>query len=202
MNKLAYNSLSVADALARDWRGWHLSRKMDGVFAVETPPVFNTPILGERMRDGTFYPFEITAPGDCPTRQALLTSCFQDSWKRIPEGNGEEFIRAMVELARADHTPDVCVAKPMDAAWGESLVKIKLVETYDVEVSDADGELNSVAIRYQNRNAGRISVRGPARDSLRTGQIIEIAGTLLASGKFREARFIRARLDKTPVLIS
>jgi hypothetical protein len=123
------------------------------------------------------------------------------NWWRVagcgsPGVSPHQFIEAMIVAARADNTPDVCVAKPIDAPWGTGLHKIKLVDTYDVTVTDAIGGALSVAIAYQCQPAGRVTVRGPARDNLRAGDIIEIGGTLLASGKFREPRFYRTREDK------
>ena len=76
--------------------------------------------------------------------------------------------------------------------------EVKTVETYDVTVTDTgDGRL-SIGMEYQGCNAGRCPVGNlRALESLRVGDVVEIIGTLLPSGKFREPRFLRARPDKS-----
>lgn len=186
-----YSMMTVADALTRDWRGWSLSRKMDGCFEWRG----NT--CGERMPGGTFHPFDIAAAGDWCDRSAALLSALQSGWQPVQQGQGEAFIREMIEAARRDGTPDVVVAKPLGAPFGVSLTKIKLVETFDMTVTDTgDGRL-SIGLSYQGSAAGRCPVRDLAiLDSLRVGEVVEVAGTLTVQGKIREPRFLRARPDK------
>ena len=186
--------MPIKAALGQSWRGWHLSRKLDGVFR------WQGDVCGELLPDGSFWPFDVRCPGQWADRLPVLKrQILANAWQSIPCGHGVEFIEAMIALARRDNTPDVCVAKPLDAPFGVGLVKIKLVDTYDVIVTDASGAQLSVAIAYQGQPAGRVMVRGPARDCLQMGDIIEIGGTLLPSGKFREARFVRVRADKAPL---
>jgi len=52
-----YFSTDLKDALRHDWRGWHLSQKMDGVFSVRT--FGNSTLTGETMPDKSFYAFDI-----------------------------------------------------------------------------------------------------------------------------------------------
>lgn len=245
-----YGFLTVAEALARDWRGWHLSRKADGVCVRRE---WNgAAVWGDAMPDGSLQVWEIDTHRNqdvrarpWPERDAALSELFSGishrgtehteaaagrgdllnasrdtglcalggsvanpplnsipNWHRCeavmpPQADYQDFIRRMVALAQADNTPDGCVAKPLDAPFGTGLIKIKLIETYDVTVTDTSGGQLSVAIGYEGNPAGRVTVRNLAvRDRLRVGDIIEIGGTRLPSGKFREPRFLRTRPDK------
>lgn len=202
-----YGCMSVADALRADWQGWHLSRKMDGVFAVRE--FSGCVVTGEQMKGGTFYPFDIATafgadvrPLPWTERSAALNELLamvpeRLNWHRIATGHGSEFIEAMIHAARNDGSPDVCVVKPLAAPFGVGSTKIKLVETFDCTVSDTgDGRL-SIGLSYQGQAAGRCPVRDLAiLDSLHVGDCVEVAGTLTAQGRIREPRFIRARPDK------
>lgn len=192
MKRPSYDSLTAAEALKRDWSGWHLSRKMDGCFE------WQGDVCGERMPDGSFWPFDIATTGDWRERSVAMAAAFQDGWQRIQEGQGSAFIADMVQCARRDGTLDVAVAKRLDAGFGETLVKIKLSDTFDCRVTDTgDGKL-SIGIELDGKPAGRCPVRNlAALESLRIGDVVEVAGTMLPSGKIREPRFIRTRPDKS-----
>lgn len=202
-----YGRMTVADALAANWSGWHLSQKMDGVWAVRQ--FAGCVVTGEAMRDGKFYPFDILqAFGEDISRRpwtdraAALSELFSKlpeklNWHRIATGYGTEFIEAMIQSARRDNSPDVCVGKPVDGPFGW-FVKIKILDSYDVTVTDTSRGKLSVAISFEGQDAGRVSVFNLGiLENLNVGDVIEIAaGARLPSGKFREPRFIRLRPDK------
>lgn len=209
LSRPSYGIMPVSAALAAPWSGWHLSRKADGVCVRRE---WNgCAVWGDAMRDGRLMVWEIErAFGEDVTalpwaggRDAALAELFAHlnpklNWQRCATGSGTEFIEAMIDAALADNTPDVVVAKPMDAPFGTELVKVKLAETFDVTVADATGGSLSVAIEFEGQPAGRCPVASlAALESLRAGDVIEIvAACRLPSGKFREPRFLRARPDK------
>jgi hypothetical protein len=248
-----YACLTAAEALARDWAGFHLSQKADGVCVRRE---WNgAAVWGDSMPDGRLMVWDIdTFRGqdirawDWPARDAALSEVFQNiehrtsniehpnarpNWARVLDGRADlpgrlfkspnlaaqqrrptfqesenpignrqsaigNFLARMIAFAEAHNTPDVAVAKPIAAPFGVGLVKIKLYPTHDVIVSDTSGDGMSVAIRHASGDpAGRVPVRNlQMRESLRPGDWIEISGTLLPSGKFREPRFMRTRPDK------
>ena len=200
MTRPLYNETSLADALAFDWRGWHLSEKYDGVWRVNR--FANCVVTGEAMRDGRFFAFDIpVAFGQdvrrlsWTEREQALTELFSQlnpklNWHRCATGSGAEFIEAV--LANGG---EGIVAKPFDAKFGEDWFKVKRVQTFDVTVT---AKLRgAIAIAYEGQDAGKCPLSGAKWNAAQIGDVIEIeAYRRNASGKFREPRFIRFREDK------
>ena len=199
MNRPPYHSLPVADALRADWRGWHLSQKMDGIFAVHE--LNGCTVMGEQMKDGSFHPFDIVTAFNQDVRRcswnersAALNQIMDVApvhWHRIPTGHGAEFIEAV--LAKGG---EGIVAKAFDSPLGAIWTKCKRLETYDCTIAELNPYKASVRVELEGQNCGWVPVHLHF-DALRPGMVIEVrAACRHASGKLREARFIRIRTDK------
>ena len=196
MNRPLYKETSLADALAFNWRGWHLSEKMDGVWTVRD--FDGSLVTGETMRDGSFYGFDIVMADNQDVRHcawldrrtALIDCAARYGFRLVKQGSGAEFIEAI--LANGG---EGVVAKPFDAPFGRDWFKVKRVETFDVTVT---AKLRgAIAISYQGQDAGKCPLAGRNLEFVRVGDVVEIAAyKRYASGKFREPRFVRFREDK------
>jgi ATP-dependent DNA ligase len=187
--------ISLTDALKLSGTGFIAQEKMDGVFSIRE---WNgCTLAGERMRDGTFYAFDVaTIQGDdcrrSPYRDRFaalqdIATRF-DSSMRLPAcGTGGEFLEAV--LARGG---EGVVFKNLEGFWGVGQWKAKRVETFDVIVTDIGRK--SVSIAYEGQDAGRCPIYN---QPVRVGDIIEIrAMKRTVNGKFREPQFVRSRPDK------
>jgi hypothetical protein len=196
-----YSVASLKAALACHWRGWHLSEKMDGVFAVRE--FAGSIVTGESMRDGRFFPFDIPiAFGQdvrrlpWTEREAALSEVFSRlnpklNWHRCATGAGGEFIEAVLV-----NGGEGVVGKPMAAPFGVSWLKVKRSETYDCTVTERNIARGSIRLALNGEDCGWVTARA-AFDQIRAGDVVEIiAYGRHASGKFREARFQRIRKDK------
>ena len=191
-----YFSTDLAAALRHDWRGWHFSQKMDGVFSVRT--FGDSTLTGETMPDKSFHAFDIvTAYGEDvrrrqwrERREAMLQIAREAGVATVAEGHGSEFIEAII--ARGF---EGVVAKSFDAYFGVGLFKIKKTVTYDVTVT---AKLQgAVAIAYEGQDSGKCALSGWKFDAVRVGDVVEISCfARLASGKFRSPVFLRFRHDK------
>jgi hypothetical protein len=191
-----YYVAQLADAMKGDWRGYHLSQKMDGIWQVRQ---FNgSTITGERMRDGSFYAFDVVqVQGDdvrrCQwrdRREALieLAQHFPAGWQIAPEGHGAEFIEAV--LANGG---EGVVAKNFESYFGVGWHKIKRQETFDCTVAEIHPQKKTVRLELDGEDVGWLTMPAPAR----IGEVVEvIAYGRHASGKLREARLLRRRADK------
>lgn len=200
IHRFPYSSMTVADALAFNWRGcWHLSEKKDGVWTVRQ---FNgSTVTGETMKGGEFYGFDIvTADGQDVRRcawldrsQALIDCAARHGFPLVKQGHGAEFIEAILRDGG-----EGCVAKRFDAPFGLDWFKCKRVETFDVLVT---GKVQSaIEIAFENQPAGKCALFGSNWESVQIGDVVEIAAYRRnASGKFREPRFLRIRRDKMEV---
>jgi ATP-dependent DNA ligase len=194
--------MELKDALAQSWRGWQLSEKMDGRFAVRQ--FAGCTVTGEAMRDGRFYAWDIaTAFGEdirrrqWPERDEAITELFNRlppklNWHRPATGHGAEFIEAVLHAGG-----EGVVAKPNWGYFGIHFTKIKRVETFDVKIVTKHPTKYSVAIEYDGQPAGNVAVLFGRYDEVAPGDVIEIAAYgRTAKGCFREPRFIRTRKDK------
>lgn len=188
-------TLSESRSYGRDYIA---QEKKDGVFALREWR--GSTLAGEQMRDGSFWAFDVVqVQGDDCRRFAFedrlnalreLSSHFDGGIRLVPQGFGQEFLEAVLASGG-----EGVVFKHRQGYWGVGQFKAKRVETYDVTVTDIFNQ--SVAIAYENQNAGKVGVMGGQIDSLRVGDVIEIAAMCrTTSGKFREPRFIRCRHDK------
>lgn len=191
-----YFSTDLAAALRHDWRGWHLSQKMDGVFSVRT--FGDSTLTGETMPDKSFHAFDIvTAYGEDvrrrqwrERREAMLQIAREAGVATVAEGHGSEFLEALLRDGA-----EGAVAKSFDGYFACGWHKIKRVETFDVTVTDK--LRGAIAISYEGQDSGKCALSGWKLDAVRVGDVVEIAAMRRnVSGKFREPRFIRVRYDK------
>jgi ATP-dependent DNA ligase len=200
----SYTVTSLKAALAWHWRGWHLSEKMDGVFAVRE--FAGCTVTGEAMRDGRFFAFDIPRAFGADIRRwpwtergAALDELFSGlnpklNWHRCATGTGPEFIEAI--LARRG---EGVVAKPWTAPFGAAWCKVKRVETFDCTVTELNFARGSIRLALAGEDCGWCPARG-AFDSIHVGDVVEVAAYgRHVSGKFREARFVKIRMDKMEV---
>jgi ATP-dependent DNA ligase len=197
-----YTVTSLKAAQAWHWCGWHLSEKMDGVFALRE--FAGCVVTGEAMRDGRFFAFDIlVAFGQDVRRQpwtqrsAALDELFSRlnpklNWHRCATGVGAEFVEAVLASGG-----EGVVCKPWAAPFGVAWRKIKRQETFDCVVVERDIARGSIRLELDRQDCGWCPARA-AFDLIRVGDVVEVAAYgRHASGKFREARFKRIRLDKT-----
>lgn len=191
-----YSTTDLAAALRFDWRGWHLSEKMDGVFSVRA--FGNSIVTGEAMKSGEFYGFDIVTADNqdvrhcawLDRREALIDCAARYGIPLVKQGYGAEFIEAVLR----DGGEGV-VAKPFDAPFGADWIKCKRVETFDVVVT---GKVQSaIEISFEGQHAGKCALFGSNWESVSIGDVVEVSAYWRnVSGKFREARFVRVRADK------
>lgn len=200
----SYNALVVSAALKSNWCGWHLSEKMDGVWAVRE--LADCSVVGEAMRDGRFFAFDIPRafgedirPRPWIERSAALDELFARlnpklNWHRCATGNGSEFIEAI--LARGG---EGVVCKPWQAPFGVAWCRVKHTETFDAVVVELNHTRGSIRLALAGEDCGWVPCHA-AFDRIRLGDVVEIeAYGRHASGKLREARFKRIRHDKMKV---
>ena len=92
-----YEVASVADALRSDWRGHHLSQKIDGIWTVRS---FDKSIVTGETRAGEFFGFDIVVydsqdmrPCAWHDRGEALTDCStRHGFSLAQQGHGAEFI--------------------------------------------------------------------------------------------------------------
>jgi len=191
-----YRSTALAAALHWHWQGWHLSRKMDGVW--QQREISGSLLVGEAMRDGEFFAFDcpVAYGEDIRRRQwrergeAMRQIAREAGVNTAPAGHGAEFIEAVLRDGG-----EGCVAKPLEGFFGVGWHKIKRVETFDATVTDK--LRGAIAISYEGQDAGKCALSGRKFDAVSVGDVVEIAAMQRnVSGKFREPRFIRVRYDK------
>ncbi len=190
-----YRTCDLKSALAFDWRGWHLSRKMDGCW--QQQEIADSIIIGEAMHGGHFFAF------DCPVaygedvrrrawterREAMRQIAREAGVNTAPEGHGAEFIEAVLR----DGGEGV-VAKPFAAHFGFDWVKIKRSETHDCIVTEIHPVKRSIRLLENGIDRGWCSVAGR---QINIGDVVEIiCYGVTANGKCREPRFSRPRPDK------
>ena len=203
-----YSVLPLKAALGFNFRGWHLSEKMDGVYAVRQ---FNGCIVtGESMRDGRFFAWDIPiAFGEdiqgraWREREQALTQLFARlnpklNWFRCATGSGFEFCEAV--LANGG---EGVVCKKWDSPFGVDWVKCKRQETHDCIVTEKHPSKLSIHVSENGIDRGWCPVlggdyfKGYAVDKINIGDIVEIeCYGITVKDKFREPRYLRMREDK------
>jgi len=190
--------ITLAEGLEFSGKGYIADEKKDGRF--ELLNWQGSIIAGERMSDGFFWAFDVAncQGDDCrrspltDRREALasLASSFDSRMAIVPSGFGGEFIEAVLR----DGGEGVVFKHP-EGYWGVGQFKAKRIETFDVRVTEK--LRGSVAISFQNQDAGKCPIFGKAFESVKAGDMIEISAfCMTASGKFREPRFVKLRPDK------
>jgi ATP-dependent DNA ligase len=190
------------------WRGgggWRYEQKMDGVWGFESfyigRDIFTA--VGERMKGGEFYAFDIVqfAGEDCsqePLSQRinLLDMACESSctlFNRPAVGNGAEFLEAVLA-----HGGEGVVAKQLDAPFGAEWFKCKRIVTFDLLVTEKamDGRSSIRVGELNGEDRGWCPCKATF-DQVKVGDIVEIAAySLTAKGKLREPRFVKIRYDK------
>jgi hypothetical protein len=197
-----FRTVPLADGLR--WRGgggWRYEEKMDGVWTVRT--IGSAVIVGEAMRDGRFFAFDVVHHAGQDLRQLPLSARLlaldelghgegAGRWLRPRSGQGGEFLEAV--LARGG---EGVVAKLLDSQFGAAWHKCKRVETFDLVVTEKATDRHAIRLATLDgeprgwcpcfRDYNRVNV----------GDIVEIATYgLTTRGMLREPRFLRPRPDK------
>ena len=99
-----YDSASITAALRWHWQGFHFSEKKDGIW--QQRDFGGSIIVGEAMKDGSYYAFDVAAAfGEdvryrawTERREALreIARSFQAGMSIVPKGHGAEFIEAVL----------------------------------------------------------------------------------------------------------
>jgi len=178
------------------WVGGHRFRfeeKLDGCWhEIETN---GNRIVGERLRDGRFFAFDIVTLAGVDVRhwplRERLTALDTFKLLRPRHGNGGEFLAAVLAAGG-----EGIVAKDLEAPFGIEWTKCKRIETFDCVVIEKDGWRGSIRLMLEGEDCGWC----PARrlfDQIEIGDVVEVAALRRhSSGKFREPRLLRLRPDK------
>jgi hypothetical protein len=201
-----YSVMDLKDALAWHWRGWHLSQKYDGRFAVRE--LADSIVTGEAMRSGKFFAWDIPVffgediqRQPWREREQALTELFSRlhpmlNWHRCASGTGAEFIEAV--LARGG---EGVVAKPWDSPFGRNWIKVKKSETFDCLITEKHPTKMSVHLSVNGEDAGWCAAFSTF-EQIQIGDVVEVeAFCRNPSGKFREPRILRIRTDKMEAMI-
>lgn len=173
--------------------GFRFEEKLDGCWHV-IEAEGNT-IVGEQMRDGRFFAFDIVRLAGVDVRQWSLRERLKvlDGFNllRPAHGNGGEFLASV--LARGG---EGVVIKNLEAPFGVGWIKCKRTETFDCVVMEKDSWRGSIHLMLDGEDCGWC----PARrlfNEVAVGDVVEVAALRRnASGKLREPRLLRLRTDK------
>jgi ATP-dependent DNA ligase len=199
----SYESASIADARRWHWQAFHLSEKKDGIW--QQREFCGSIILGEAMKNGNYYAFDVAIAFEQDVRQMAWTerrealleiACgFPAGMSIVPEGHGAEFIEAVLR----DRGEGI-IAKPWAAPFGVNWIKVKRTETFDALVTELNHARGSIRLAGPGgEDYGWCPCRAQF-DRVRLSDVVEIeAYDRHASGKLRTARFKRIRRDKTEV---
>jgi ATP-dependent DNA ligase len=179
--------------------GWRYEEKMDGVWSERE--FRGSTIIGEQMRDGRFYAFDIIKFEGADIRALpLVTRLEYLGWTdpmnlhflRPASGNGAEFLEAV--LARGG---EGVVAKLLDAPYGTKWFRCKRVVTFDLVVTEKAIDRHSLRLgTLQGEDRGWCPCFEKYA-TVRVGDVVEVAAHgLNARGMLREPRFVRMRPDK------
>lgn len=171
--------------------GFRYEEKKDGVWAQIS--IGSSIIVGEQMRSGDFYAFDIPVyNGESIRRKPLFERIeILDSFDllRPATGSGGEFLEAV--LARGG---EGVVAKHIESQFGHSWIKCKRSETHDLMVTAKHDSKSSVELG----SFGWCTLSYRQFSEIEIGDIIEVeCFAITAAGKLREPRFVRHRRDKT-----
>jgi hypothetical protein len=191
MNKPSFESVTLETGLR--WRagnGRRYEEKLDGRYHVEELP--HATIVGELMRGGQFYAFDVmnyegqdVRPLPLSERLTILDAM---NLPRPAVGSGGAFLEAV--LARGG---EGVVAKRLDAPWGVPWLKCKRSQVYYCQVIGLDQWTGSAVLadRDSGEKRGRLALHSRF-DRVRVGSVLKIeAYGLTAKGLLREARLDR-----------
>jgi len=195
-------SVPLATGLKWSGGGGHrFEQKLDGVTAIRevTRGGYRAKLWGEAMRDGRFYAVDVLEYAGqnlrvLPRRESLVV--LDDLTARLgllrpAVGHGGEFVEAIIASAG-----EGVVASVLDAPWFAPRWKCKRVETFDCVITETDEARGSIRLALAGEDCGWCPAKA-AFDSLRVGDVVEVAAhSRHVSGRFREARFVRVRMDK------
>lgn len=193
MKRPPFESIPLAKGLALRMRdNLRVEEKLDGVWHIRE--VGNSTLIGELMRDGRFFAFDVIRIDGQDIRRTPLRERLQVldglSVLRPATGNGGEFLRTV--LARGG---EGIVVKDLNSFFGAPWYKCKRVETFDLICTELHPERASIHLADANGTD-----RGwcPCfNQDVRRGDVVEVAAfSLHPSGKLREPRFVRVRKDK------
>ena len=188
MTKPTFISVPMETGLR--WRaggGWRYEEKMDGQFHVEELP--HATVLGELMRDGRFFAFDVMSYDSQDLRPLPLRERLKIldgmNLPRPAVGSGGEFLEAV--LARGG---EGVVAKQLDSPYGATWHKCKRTQVFYCRVTDLDPYRGSVVLADLDTGEKRGKMALHSRfDLVRVGSIVKVeAYGLTARGMLREAR--------------
>jgi ATP-dependent DNA ligase len=194
MNKPSFESVPLETGL--HWPaggGWRYEEKMDGCFHVRQFPAGT--VVGELMRDGTFYAFDVLNYEGQDTRSLPLSERLailngMNLWRpRSYTGpSGGAFLAAV--LARGG---EGVVRKRLDQPYGTPWEKCKRSQVYYCRVQDLDPFRGSVMLadRDTGERRGKLALHSKF-EQVRVGSVLKVeAFGLTAKGLLREARLDR-----------
>ena len=191
MNKPSFESVPLETGLR--WRacsGWRYEEKLDGVWHVRQFPA--GAIVGELMRDGSFYAFDIlTCEGQDVRSLPLCERLALLDVMKLPGpgvGSGGAFLAAVLERGG-----EGVIAKRLDAPWGVPWLKCKRSQVYYCQVIGLDQWTGSAVLADSDsgEKRGRIALHSRF-EHVRVGSVLKIeAYGLTAKGLLREARLDR-----------
>lgn len=163
-------------------------------------------VFDGELKDGIYHVFDIVACEGQEVSWQPLSSRLQlleaasalfPRWMvKVPDTKNIAALLSAV-LARGG---EGVVVKKLSAGWGKLWIKCKREATHDLIVESLDADKRSAAC-YQISNGKRLDVGrvflGNAFPSVTVGDVIEVTAiSRHASGKLREAHFLRIRHDK------
>jgi ATP-dependent DNA ligase len=202
ISKPKIESVPLAQGLR--WRGgggWLYQTKADGVWQVGGLAWGAHRLNAERMPDGRHVVNDLIALDGQDVRHrplarrwpvlVELARAFPPQIELCATGSGGEFLEAVLASGG-----EGVVAKSMDAPFAVGWFKCKRLATFDAIVSELHPERQSIRLEFEGADAGWCPCQGANLMQLRPRDVVEIAAQgRHASGKFREARFIRLRPD-------
>lgn len=193
--KPAFESVPLAVGLA--WRGggaWRFEEKMDGEYSVRK--IDSARLVGEQMRSGGFYTFDIIEFSGqdlrgLPLGERLMVLdeviAHQSSLRRPATGSGGEFLETI--LARGG---EGIVAKRLDQPFGALQFKCKRLQTFFCSVTGFVHGKNSVSIAEPGSDRGHVALFGGKIDRVRIGSVLKVEGFgLTPAGRIREPRLCK-----------
>lgn len=194
MNKPSFISVPMETGLRwRDGAGWRYEEKMDGQFHVEEL-THATTVIGELMRDGQFFAFDVLHYEGQDLRPLplceRLTVLDGMNLPRPAVGSGGAFLASVLAAGG-----EGVVAKHLDPPWGVPFYKCKRRQVYYSRVTGLDQRTGSaiLADRDSGEMRGRVALHGRF-ERVRVGSVLKVeAFGLTARGMLREAR-----LDRDP----
>jgi hypothetical protein len=192
MTKPSFESVPMETGLR--WRvgnGWRFEEKLDGRYHVEELPHATT-VVGELMRGGQFFAFDIITCNGQDLRplplSERLTILDGMNLPRPAVGSGGAFLALVIGLGG-----EGVVRKRLDAPWGTPWEKCKRSQVFYCRVADLDQWTGSaiLADSVTGEPRGRVALHSRF-DRVRVGSVLKLeAYGLTVKGLLREARLDR-----------